>query len=188
MSETSLSPAPVRARRVRAEGSPVAAPPQAPVSSVFADAPAPRADVNGEALGPVSPERVRKPLGRQTQKLDSSERPGFHRHWFNDERDRIKEALEAGYAYVKDAEGKPMSKVVGTKKEGGPLTAYRMELPLEWYDQDQNAKVVARRQRQHDMQSGVTATGGPGDDGRYLVMGPDGRPMTKVVSSASHRP
>lgn len=187
MSETSV--APVRARRVRAEAPPVAPPVASPPPPAHqAEAP-PRQDVNGEALGPVPMQRARKPLGRQYQKLDNSERPGFHRHWFNDDdKGRVKDALEAGYTHVLDNEGKPMSRVVSRREGGGGLLAYRMEIPIDWYRQDQDEKVAARRQRQQDMQRGVTGTGAPGEDGRYVPLGPDGRPLTQVTSSASRKP
>ena len=183
MSDVSIQSASVRARRVR---EPAPAPVAAPQAESFGGAPNPldppvmRADALGEPLGPVSPQRVRKPLGAHRQKLDNSERPGFHRHWFNDDKDRVKDALEAGYTHVKNAEGKPMSKVVGSKKEGGPMVAYRMELPLEWYNEDQSGKVAVRRQRQADMQRGVTGGGAPGQDGRYVPVGPGGQPYSNI--------
>ena len=190
MAETNATPAPVRARRVRppveaahalgaAAPSPAPLPPLPMEVAASVSVPA-RADEHG-ALGPVPTERVRKPLGSQRQKLDSSPIPGFHCHWFNDDdKGRIKDALEAGYEHIKDESGKPVSKIVGTKSQGGPLIAYRMKLPTEWWQQDQNAKVVARRSRQESMQRGVTGRGGPGDDGRYVPLGPDDRPLTQV--------
>jgi hypothetical protein len=178
MVDTNSVPAPVRARRVRSETVAAAAP------QVEQPTPPPaRADAHG-ALGPVSTERVRKPLGTLRERLDNTPIPGFHCHWFNDEKSRIKDALEAGYEHVKDADGKPVSHIVGAKKEGGPLIAYRMKLPTEWWRQDQDAKVAVRRQRQKDMQRGVTGKGGPGDDGRYMPLGPDGRPLTNIKNEA----
>ena len=181
MAETNATPAPVRARRVRQPLE--AAQPSVPLPPLPMEVAAPvsaRADEHG-ALGPVPAERVRKPLGSQRQKLDSAPIPGFHCHWFNDDdKGRIKDALEAGYEHIRDESGKPVSKIVGTKPQGGPLIAYRMKLPTEWWQQDQNAKVVARRSRQESMQRGVTGRGGPGDDGRYVPLGPDGRPLTQV--------
>lgn len=155
-----------------------------PVAAPTGDAAVgPRADAHGP-LGPVSTEKVRKPLGQMRQKLDNSQRTGFHRHWFNDDKDRIQAALDAGYAHVLDNEGKPMSRVVGSKKEGGALTAYRMEIPIEFWQQDQDEKITSRRARQEAMQRGVTGTGEPGQDGRYVPLGPDGKPLTQIRHDA----
>lgn len=168
MSDTAA--APTRARRSRESAPP---PPAVEV----------RADESGP-LGPVSPERVRKPLGRHRTKLDNSERAGFHRHWFNDDKGRIQDALDAGYKHVNDEMGKPMSKIVGAKSEGGPLLAYRMEIPIEWWQQDQDEKVVARRKRQEEMKRGVTGSGAPGQDGRYQPVDAAKQPISKIETSA----
>lgn len=177
---TNMQATPVRARRIR---QPEAAPPSPPPAATAAPVEPARSDAHGP-VGPVPAERVRKPLGTLRVRLDNAPIPGFHCHWFNDEKSRIKDALDAGYEHVTDADGKPVSHIVGTKREGGPLIAYRMKLPTEWWAQDQNAKVAARRQRQSDMQRGVTGKGGPGDDGRYLPLGPDGRPLTNIRNEA----
>lgn len=172
-------------RAQRAQRTPEAAVIAAPAPSpalVNADA-GPRADAHGP-LGPMAADRVRKPLGQLRMKLDNSVDPTFHRQWFNDDKDRIKDALEAGYAHMLDEQGKPRSRVVGTKKEGGPLVAYRMEIPIEFWQEDQDQKVAVRRQRQHEMQSGATGRGQPGEDGRYVPKGPDGRPLTQVRHEA----
>ncbi len=79
---------------------------------------------------------TRKPFGSTDQKLAYPARPGYHRHWFNDEPGRIHAAEQAGYTYVNDYQGKVVSQVVGTTKGGGPQTGYLMEIPLEWYDED----------------------------------------------------
>lgn len=82
----------------------------------------------------------RKPFGSLEQKLAYPEREGFHRHWFNDIPGRVERALEAGYEHVKDKEGKNVCKNVGTAEGGGALVGYLMEIPEEWYLQDQAAQ------------------------------------------------
>lgn len=169
---------PATARAQRAQRSPdavVAAPAPAPEANGHAEVVG-RADAHGP-LGSVPLQKARKPMGQLRQKLDNAERPGFHRHWFNDDKGRIQAALDAGYAHVLDNEGKPMSHIVGNKKEGGALIAYRMEIPLEFWQQDQAEKTTLRRQRQHHMQRGDANSG---DDGRYLPQGPDGKPLTQI--------
>ena len=79
---------------------------------------------------------ARKPFGSAALKLDYPVRAGFHRHIFNDIPGRIQRALEAGYEHVKDNEGKPVVRVVGTAEGGGPLHGFLMEIPEEWYLED----------------------------------------------------
>jgi hypothetical protein len=108
----------------------------------------------------------RKPFGSLEQKLAYEQRPGFHRHWFNDTGNRIARAQEAGYEHVKDNEGKNVSKLVGTAEGGGPLVGVLMEIPQEWYDEDmkmQQAQIDAKedmiRKGQLESKQG---------DGRYI--------------------
>lgn len=99
---------------------------------------------NPDDPGP-RPGFVRKPFGSMAQKLAAPKREGYHRHWFNDVLDRIQQAKDAGYQHVtEEGSKKPMKRVVGTAKGGGPLVAYLMEIPEEWFRQDMAAgqKVV----------------------------------------------
>lgn len=174
-----MRPAPARAQRAQRSPDAVVAAPVAPPANDHTNGHAEvigRADAHGP-LGSVPLQKARKPMGQLRQKLDNAERPGFHRHWFNDDKGRIQSALDAGYAHVLDNEGKPMSHIVGNKKEGGAMVAYRMEIPLEFWQQDQNEKTALRRERQHQTQHG---DGRSGDDGRYLPKGPDGKPLTQI--------
>ena len=164
MSDTATA-TPVRARRTRAEPSAPTVEPISPVP-VVSDA---------ESMpGPVSAQRARKPFGARAHKLDNSERPGFHRHWFNDWPGRIQTALEAGYTHVKDVEGKNMCRVVGTQEHGGGLTAYRMEIPIEWYNEDQAAKEAREMEKMEQIRRGKVADVVPGQDGAYVPMNKSG--------------
>lgn len=99
----------------------------------------PRQDANIPAAPQPTdlPQRsARKPFGSMSLKLDYPQREGFHRHWFNDIPGRVDRAKEAGYENVKSNDGKPVSRVVGVAEGGGALTAYLMEIPEEWYQQD----------------------------------------------------
>lgn len=155
---------PVRARRGRppAAGAPAAAPVTAPADPV----PATALVGNGQPDAPLAP-RVRKPFGARTQKLDNSERPGFHRHWFNDVGNRIRDAQEAGYTFVLDHAGKKMSHVVGVAEHGGGITAFRMEIPLEWYEEDQRKKVAVGEEKMNQIKNGIVGDMRPGEDGAY---------------------
>jgi len=109
----------------------------------------------------------RKPFGSQTQKLAYPPRTGFHRHWFNEEPGRIDAALAAGYTHVEDKEGRKVQRIVGVNAAGGPLNAYLMEIPEEWYQED-----MAEQQRLVDEKDAAIREGSvggrPGEDGRYV--------------------
>jgi len=111
--------------------------------------------------------RVRKPFGSHQQKLAYAERPGYHRHWFNDQPGRILRALDGGYEHVKDDQtGEPVRRVVGVQEGGGALYAYIMEIPEEWWKED-----LAEAQKRVDemdqaIKSGVVSNN-PGDN-RYI--------------------
>jgi hypothetical protein len=77
----------------------------------------------------------RKPLGSFSQKLAIAKRRGFHTHWFNDEGNRIAEALDAGWAH-RLREGKPIKRAVGSGRDKGVLWAFAMDLPLFFWEQD----------------------------------------------------
>ena len=78
----------------------------------------------------------RKPFGTHEQKMAFPERPGYHRHIFNDTPGRIERAKAAGYEHVMDSRGNPTMMVVGKDEAGKALNAYLMEMPQEWYDED----------------------------------------------------
>jgi len=74
-------------------------------------------------------------FGAEDFKLKWAKRPGFHRHWFNDDgKGRIADAKRAGYDHVLDDRGSPVSRVVGVSAQGGGLTAFLMETPQKWHD------------------------------------------------------
>jgi len=79
----------------------------------------------------------RRGFGNQGQKLAYPDRDGYHRHWFNDTPGRVAAAQESGYTSVIDpATKQPVTRVVGVSPIGGPLHAYLLEIPQEWYDDD----------------------------------------------------
>lgn len=84
--------------------------------------------------------RFRKPLGAFSQKLALPNRSGYHRHWFNDVAGRIDEARANGWAHVKGTDGKPLARAVGTGRDKGVMYAFAMELPLVFWEEDQQAK------------------------------------------------
>lgn len=84
---------------------------------------------------------LRTPFGSMTQKLALPERPGYHRHWFNDVAGRIDEATASGWAHVKDPKtGSPMKRTVGSGRDGGALVAFAMELPEVFWQEEMDAR------------------------------------------------
>lgn len=160
-----VSTAPVRARRT-SKPEPIA---EAPKSVPANGAATHTADVADQAAERPA-NFVRKPFGGVQYKLDNSQRTGYHRHWFNDKGNRIKDALDAGYNFVLGSDGKKMSHVVGVGEHGGGVTAYRMEIPLEWYEEDQRKKLAANDEKMQQIRNGVVAGVVPGQDGAYQPM------------------
>lgn len=101
-------------------------------------APAQTASAASDLPSEATPRRGtdRIPFGKQRQRLAYPTRDGFVGYWFNDDNDRIDRALQAGWAFVLDRQKKPVSRPVGKKEGGGPLKAFRMELPEALYAED----------------------------------------------------
>lgn len=124
------------------------------------------ADTAQAQVSETRPRQTRKPFGATTLKLDYPQRPGFHRHWFNDVPGRTARALEAGYEHVKDHEGKNVSKIVGTAEGGGPLHAFLMEIPEEWFKADMAEQQKIVDEREAAMRRGELES--QEGDGRYI--------------------
>lgn len=84
--------------------------------------------------------QFRKPLGAYSQKLALQARAEYHRHWFNDVAGRIQEAEANGWAFVRDSDGHPISRCVGTGRDKGAMYAFAMELPLVFWQEDMDAR------------------------------------------------
>lgn len=124
---------------------------------------------------------TRKPLGAMSQKLALPTRRGYHRHWFNNVAGRIQEATSAGWAFVKGTDGKPIKRCVGTGRDKGALWAYAMELPLVFWQEDQDAKNEAAyavmgglKNRAFDADKGVMK---PADRGKFYDPTEAGSPV-----------
>ena len=168
--------------------------PTPPAPVVAAPAPAPtlaQVQVAAEPTPlPVRPDR--KPFGERRQRLDNTPIAGFQCYWFNDLPGRIEDAKGAGYEHVTDAEGKPVKKVVGVMEGGGALTAYRMKIPREWFEQDQAAKesprtTIDQQMRQGGKDGGYASQGRPGyssDAIATATMNTDGRQTFGTKSQA----
>lgn len=180
MADASTVTRPVRARRSAPEAAPSAvavSPPPALEPAPAATPPTPALNGNGNGaehaggFGPRPP--VRRPFGVRRQKLFYPPDPAFHRHWFHDEPGRIAWAIECGWKHVTGDDGKNVSRATGTKEGGGGLISYLMELPIEWYKEDQAAKLKSRDEIDGEIRRGIVAGRGnapiaPGQDERYV--------------------
>lgn len=116
----------------------------------------------------------RVPLGGQTYKLDAPLRPGYRRYWFNDDIGRIESALAAGYKHVEEKRGKRASKwkrPAGTNETGGQRYVYLMEIPEEFYQEDQAAKQRPIDEIDAAIQGGVVNGADGKDEGAFYQPG-----------------
>jgi hypothetical protein len=111
----------------------------------------------------------RVPLGSRN-KLKYPARPGFYRRVVNDIDDRIQQFKDAGYEpVVGDMLGgevgvndpKKLGAIV-SKPVGNKITGVLMEIPLEFYEEDQKAKqeklAFAEREMIEKRPEGITGT------------------------------
>lgn len=113
----------------------------------------------GFALEVTGKRKRRVPLGRRNV-LQYPEREGYMRRVVNDTDDRIMQFQEAGWEVVKNSDlpsgdpragdasqqGMPVSKPVG-----GGVKGVLMEIPEEWFNEDQQAKQDHIKQMEDDM-------------------------------------
>lgn len=131
--------------------------------------------------------KMRKPFGATPQKLALPTRPGFHRHWFNDVAGRIDEAENNGWSKIKK-DGQPVKRVVGTGRDNGALVAYAMEIPLQFWQEDVDARHQVAKERMDDVKKKMPAQASAGPvraedaDKFYNPKGGD-RPSVSVSES-----
>lgn len=175
----------VRAQRAarKSFAEPVATPAAIPQPQPVAEMPPP-APV--ESAAPVTARPARRPFGAHVQKLSYPPREGFHRHWFNDTPGRIQRAQEAGYTHVQSTDGKNVSRVVGVAEAGGGLTAFLMEIPLDFYNEDQALKNAKRDEIDQQLKRGRIGDVAPGKDGAYLPTNKAGGEGVSVGGARMH--
>lgn len=100
---------------------------------------------------------MRQPMGAFTQKLALPKRAGYHRHWFNDSPGRIDLAKANGWAFVNDAEGKPIKRVVGSGRDNAAMYGYAMEIPDIFWLEDQSARHAIAQERLDSIKKRVAA-------------------------------
>lgn len=86
---------------------------------------------------------ARRPFGLQESRLGHwPANPGFAPpRYFNDTPGRIQRALAAGYRHYRDPHtGQNVQLIVGRAEGGGGMQAFLMEIPMEFYKADFEAK------------------------------------------------
>lgn len=126
---------PQQAAAVLQQASPPAVPVEAP-------APAPEAaDLDPDVIAEIAARRRNAPkVG--SSKMAIPQRVGWVRRWFNDSPGRIAMKRQQGWEICKNEEtGENWMMVVNNSiTEAGGLKGYVMEIPLQFYKEDQDAK------------------------------------------------
>lgn len=102
-------------------------------------------DARPEDREPTEPRKIRVPLGVASLKLKFKQREGYHRHIFNDVKNRLHDAELAGYTYVEeiiDERGTRVSRRVGVHDDMSPMFAFLMEIRQELYDEDEAGRMA----------------------------------------------
>lgn len=108
--------------------------------------------------------RKRTQFGVQ-QRLAADTRRGYVRRWFNDVPGRIRQYnKENDWEHVLGDDKKPVEAIVGKDDAGIPIRAFLMEIPEDYYQEDQAAKqaAIVDPQKMREAQAG---------EGEYI---PDG--------------
>lgn len=120
----------------------------------------------------VRQRKERRPIAT-TDVLTASARPGYVRRFVNDSPGRVQRFIDAGYEPVRDPSAN-RSEFGGTSALGDSVirqdvgsgkTAVLMEIPQEWYDEDQAKK----QERVDSLENGLRRNIGPYADhnGQY---------------------
>lgn len=113
------------------------------------------------------------------QRMGAEKRSGFHRHWINDTGAALEEMLDKGYTFVEDGNATIENDDLGNRKSlqvsknGPPVTAYLMEIPLDQYEEDQRAKESLIQQNEISIRGATSGIGAEKDaDGNSVVYNP----------------
>lgn len=124
--------------------------------------------------------RARKLFGVPSAKLAVTPIPGYHLRWINDENSQVQVAQEGGYEFVAKDEtgviagvvsndgnlGDRICRLVGTKQGGGPLYAYLMKVPEEYYLEAKAELAKIADKKDHSIRMGTA--GMQGSDSFYV--------------------
>jgi len=136
-------------------------------------------------------DKKRVPMSTAQLKLTVAEIPGFHLHWMMGTPSRIAQAMKAGYTFVETDEvdvvnsgladdaskngntdmGSRVSLVAGsdTGEDGKEQRLYLMKLPLEYWEEDQEALESKNEQIAATIRGGQDMASNPnGGENRYI--------------------
>lgn len=131
----------------------------------------PRANREEEA----TPRARRTPLGTPRLRMMADKRAGYVRRWVNDTRERIQDAIHAGYEFVHepadpdrpetatDGQGTRICRTVGVQDDGTKLVAYLMEIPEKYYREDFAAKQAPLDEFDRSIHGGIVKGADPKD-------------------------
>jgi len=125
----------------------------------------------------------RTPMGGATLRTSFNDIHGKYKdhnlRWFNDEGDRLFRAKQAGYEFVvregvstgssgdsNTDNSNYVSQTVGSSRDGKPMRAFLMAIPLEYYREDQKAKQKLTDEIDRQIKEG--AVGQQANDMRFL--------------------
>ncbi len=108
--------------------------------------------------------RQRVNIAGRDKRLTLPERSGYVRRWFNDEPNRVASAEARDWTHIMDGE-EQKSMLVGVDREGKPLKAYAMEIPKEFYDDDQARKAEPLDEFEEQLRRGKVQNVKSQDDG-----------------------
>lgn len=143
--------------------------------------PAPPALSNEDAAEIADIARRRAAAPRKgTQKMGIPQRVGWVRRWFNDSPGRLHQKMQEGWNFVKNPEtGENWMMVVNNAMtEAGGLKGYVMEIPLQFYKEDQDAKQKSLDDLEQQIYGG-TYNEEP-DDRRYVPKSSPIRVETRI--------
>jgi|CryBogDrversion2_7_1035282.scaffolds.fasta_scaffold12597_3 hypothetical protein len=136
-------------------------------------------------------DKKRIPMSTAQLKLSVPEIPGYHLHWMMGTPSRIAQAMKGGYTFVESDEvdvvntgladdaskngntdmGSRVSLVAGsdTGEDGKEQRLYLMKIPLEYWEEDQQALESKNEQIASTLRGGGDVGGNPnGSDNRYV--------------------
>lgn len=139
--------------------------PKVAAAPVRAAIPQPIAAESPAAAQEPPARRRRASVGGNALRLSAPTREGWTRRWCNDDANRIADMHELGYSPVSDTSikssgsGSVVSRLVGTKANGEPKSAFLMETPNELYAEGLAEKEAHNRRIDDAIAAGEDFTG-----------------------------
>lgn len=125
-------------------------------------------------------ERKKTPGALNGQRLYATPRKGYRRRFVNDTPGRVQSLEANGWQMVKHEnsgafstdDGVNTSQVVGSSKEGGALRTFLMEIPEEFYQEDQAEKENRNKQKEESLKTASLGGGSLNSGGNSTAYAP----------------